>query len=330
MIRPFALLIAALAFAPLSPAAAEDDPLREFQRLEARLYTAGYRLALANAPFCEETIPASGFAIHDAASYSEAKAVRAQLGLRGDIGVQAVAPGSPAEVAGLRRDDTILAIGGRMVETTWPPTKEGWQRQVTLLGAIASEGEDGTLDLLVARPGSDLIRLSIPTAPTCASRFEVLDSSDAAWADGKRVAMGRKWPPFAYEDENAFAASVAHELAHNVLGHLVTRKETGRKRSLIRLSERDADRIMPWLLWNAGYDPRGAVRWMQAWGPKHGGGLLRKRTHDGWDERVEFIEAEIATLEAKIAEHGWSRGEADWRTHFRQELAEELARREAH
>ncbi|MBT8427042.1 MAG: hypothetical protein KJO02_03330, partial [Erythrobacter sp.] len=95
-------------------------------------------------------------------------------------------------------------------------------------------------------------------------------------------------------------------------------------RRLTRLSERDADRIMPWLLWNAGYDPRGAVRWMERWGPKHGGGLLRKRTHDGWDERVEFIEAEIATLNALIAEHGWEPGEADWRTYFRQQLAEKL------
>lgn len=328
MIRRAALLIAALAAALPAPGAAQDDALREFQRLEARLYTAGYRLAIGNAGFCDKTVPASGFAIHDAASYGQSAAVRANLGLRGDIGVQAVVEGSPAELAGLQQDDTIIAIGERMVETTWPPTEEGWQRSVTLLGAMTSEGEDGTLDLLVARPGSDLIRMAIPTKPACASRFEVLDSSDDAWADGKRVAMGRKWPPFSYADEDAFAASVAHELAHNILGHLATFEKTGRKRTLTRLSERDADRIMPWLLWNAGYDPRGAVRWMERWGPKHGGGLLRKRTHDGWDERVEFIEAEIATLRAKIAEHGWTRGEADWRTHFRQELAQELAKRE--
>lgn len=329
MIARTALLAAALAAIPLSPATAQDDALRQFQGLEAQLYFAGYRLALANAPFCDDTVPASGFAIHDAASYGRSDLVRSALGLRGDIGVQAVVEGSPADLAGLKQDDTIIAIGDRMVETTWPPTEEGWQRNVALLAAIAKEGEDGTLDLLVARPGSDLIRMAIPTAPACASRFEVLDSSDEAWADGKRVAMGRKWPPFSYGDEDAFAASVAHELAHNLLGHLATFAETGRKRRLTRLSERDADRIMPWLLWNAGYDPQGAVRWMERWGPRHGGGLLRKRTHDGWDERVEFIEAEIATLEALVAQHRWTPGEADWRNYFRQELADRLADREA-
>jgi len=47
-------------------------------------------------------------------------------------------------------------------------------------------------------------------------------------------------------------------------------------------------------------------------GPKYRGGLLRDRSHDGWDERVEFIEAEIATLEAALAEDG----EADWSRRF--------------
>ena len=320
-----AFLAAALVASPITSASAkESDPYRELQRLEARLYGAGYRLASANAPFCDTTSPASGFAIHDAASYGDPAAVRESFGLGGDIGVQAVAKGSPAESAGLRQNDTIVAIGDRVVETTWLPTKDGWQRGLALLGALAAESEDGTLDLIVSRPGSGPIPLSISAAPACASRFEVLDSSDAAWADGKRVAMGRKWQPFDWEDEDAFAASVAHELAHNILGHLTIFAETGRKRTLTRLSERDADRIMPWLLWNAGYDPHGAVRWMERWGSKHGGGLLRKRTHDGWDERVAFIEAEIATLDALIAEHGWRRGEADWRSYFRQELAAKL------
>ncbi len=80
----------------------------------------------------------------------------------------------------------------------------------------------------------------------------------------------------------------------------------------MRLTERDADRLMPWLLANAGYDPHAAARFMSRWGPRHGGGLLRKRTHDGWDERVEFIGAEIAVVERLMAEQG----SADWSRHF--------------
>jgi len=48
------------------------------------------------------------------------------------------------------------------------------------------------------------------------------------------------------------------------------------------------------------------------WGPRHGGWIFRKRTHDGWDERVEFIEAELPLIAAAQAETG----KADWRAHF--------------
>ena len=139
----------------------------------------------------------------------------------------------------------------------------------------------------------------------------MLDGGKRAVADGSRVIFGRDFAGFAYA-EDEFAAAVAHELAHNLLRHRKMFDAVGRSQSLVRLTERDADRMMPWLLYNAGYDPRASVRFMTRWGPKYGGGLLRDRSHDGWDERVEFIEAEIATMEAALAETG----KADWSQHF--------------
>jgi len=73
--------------------------------------------------------------------------------------------------------------------------------------------------------------------------------------------------------------------------------------------------LMPWLLANAGYDPAAATRFMKRWGPIHDGGIFRKRTHDGWDERVEFIEAERALIEELQQEEG-----VDWRRHFTREI----------
>ena len=325
MTRTVALLGAGLLAlaAPPAPLAAEVDALAEFQRLEGQLFAAGFRLAAANAPFCRQVAPATGMLLHDVAAYGTPAAVRASLGLSGDIGVQAVAPGSPAANAGIKVNDTLLAIGPRNIAEDFPPAAEAWQRGEQLDQALSEAGAAGPLELTLAHPGEAPLQRSLRPIAACHSRFEVLDSSDDAWADGERVVMGRRWPPFAY-DTDAFAASVAHELAHNILGHVAYFQQTGRKQALVRLSERDADRIMPWLLYNAGYDPRGAVRWMAQWGPKHGGGLLRKRTHDGWDERVGFIEAEIATLEAHIAREGWQPGEADWSKFFRSELADRL------
>lgn len=78
---------------------------------------------------------------------------------------------------------------------------------------------------------------------------------------------------------------------------------------------------MPWLLANAGYDPRAAVLFIQTLGPGYGGGLVRKRSHDGWDERVEFIEAELPEVALAIAEDV----NADWGKRFKRMLEVEIA-----
>ncbi|MEL7446369.1 MAG: hypothetical protein AAGK02_11245, partial [Pseudomonadota bacterium] len=79
----------------------------------------------------------------------------------------------------------------------------------------------------------------------------------------------------------------------------------------------EADRLAPWLLANTQYGADAAYEFMTTWGPKHSRGwLTRARTHDGWDERAEFIKAEIAQVEQAMASHG----KADWSTHFRREI----------
>jgi len=142
-----------------------------------------------------------------------------------------------------------------------------------------------------------------------------MGEGNKAVADGNRVVIGIESPAFQYE-EDELAALIAHELAHNLLGHTAWLDRNKRKRRHVRMTEREADRLIPWLLVNAGYDPRGGKRFFEKWGPRNDGWIFRARTHDGWDERAEFIEAEIPAIEALMAEHG----KADWRTHFRREI----------
>jgi predicted Zn-dependent protease len=142
----------------------------------------------------------------------------------------------------------------------------------------------------------------------------VLDGGGKAMAEGTRVIFGRGFPGFSYP-EPEFAAAVAHELAHNLLRHRALLDEKGRSLGNVRLSEREADRLMPWLLANAGFAPAAAVRFMERWGPRHGGGLFRARTHEGWDERADAIRAEVVKVEALMA----SEGRADWARHFERE-----------
>ncbi|MCH2487396.1 MAG: hypothetical protein MK010_06610, partial [Erythrobacter sp.] len=216
-----------------------------------------------------------------------------------------------AWAAGLTRNSALVALDESSIAEAYPPSDPRWERMVTINAAIDDALAKGPTRFGWAGSDGAPGEATITGAPACPSRFEVLDGGKRAVADGSRVIFGRDFAGFAYA-EDEFAAAVAHELAHNLLEHRKMFDAVGRSQSLVRLSERDADRMMPWLLHNAGYDPRAAARFMARWGPKYGGGLLRDRSHDGWDERVEFIEAEIATMEAALAETG----EADWSQRF--------------
>jgi hypothetical protein len=152
-------------------------------------------------------------------------------------------------------------------------------------------------------------------AEVCATRFELMGEGTKAVADGSRVVIGINFPAFAY-DEPVFAALVAHELAHNVLQHDAWLDRNGRSRKHVRRTEREADRLIPWLLANAGYDPAAGVTFMRQWGSKHDAGLLVLRKHDGWDERAEFIAAELPIIADLMARAG----RADWTAHFRREI----------
>ena len=317
--------LAAISFAvgthaaePATTDAPTGNALDVFQRKEDILFRIGYRLASKNAEFCERTLPSVGLLLHDAAAYGDPGSVRRNFKLAGDIGVQSVAPGSPADFAGIRQNDTLIAISGRDIAQRWKPVKPAWQRAQDLRQALEERLAAHPVEIAWIDQAGTSRTVALTAEPVCATRFELLTSSDKASADGERVLVGENFPGFAYA-EDELAAVVAHEMAHNLLGHLAIFETTGRKRSLVRLSERDADRLMPWLLANAGYDPTAAARFMRRWGPRHGGWIFRKRTHDGWDERVEFIEAELAVIAANVAG-----GTADWQAHFQPELETSL------
>lgn len=293
--------------------AAERRAIEDYQRYDQLLQNVGWKLVRANAEFCDRVIPATGLQLQDMASYGSPEIARLALGLSGDFAVQTVAVGSPADLSGnLSTNDEIIAINTTSLNDLESKAPFDWQRLARVHDLI---------DASVV--GYDAIRVGfkdnygtvIASVPVCATRFELMGEGKKAVADGNRVVIGIEFPAFQYE-EAEFAGLVAHELAHNLLGHTAWLDRNKRKRRNIRMTEREADRLIPWLLANAGYDPRAGKRFFEKWGPKGDGGLFRNRSHDGWDERAEFVEAEIPQIEALIA----SQGKADWRTHFIREI----------
>lgn len=294
--------------------AAERAAIARYQDADQRLQDVGWQLVTANAPFCPRRVASIGLQLQDMASYGAPAIARAALGLKRDFAVQTVARGSPAARAGaflrnrevvrlLALDPNSLAAGESFHWERLQQVHDHVEAVLSARGAIEVAFADGATALVEA-------------VPVCASRFELMGEGDKAVADGTRVVIGIGFPAFAYTEEPVFAALVAHELAHNVLGHDAWLDRNGRKGRLVRRIEREADRLIPWLLANAGYDPEAAVTFMTRWGSRHDSGLRYRTRHDGWDERAEAIAAEVPLVRAAMAREG----RADWAAHFRREI----------
>jgi hypothetical protein len=308
----------ALAAAALVPQAAHASPadnragLLSLQADDLRLQSVGWRLATANAPFCDNAAPAIGLLLQDMANYAEPAPMRAAAGIRGDVAVEAAVPGAPAALAGLAANDEILSIDGRSMSDLPRARANDWKRLANLHDMIdAALARDGAVRIMWRDQGGAVHDAAIAGVAACPTRFELLDGGGRAVADGKRVIFGRKFAGFGLAPDE-IAAAVAHELAHNLLAHRKWLGSVGRRAKNIRLTEREADRLMPWLLANAGYDPAAAVRFFRKWGPGNDGWIFRAPTHDGWDERAEFVTGELPKIAALTATGQL----ADWRAHF--------------
>lgn len=292
---------------------AERAVIAQFQSQDQRLQNVGWKLIRGNAPFCEGPIPSIGLQLQDMASYGSPEVARRALGLTGDFAVQTVAQGSPAERAGTLPKNREIRLIDTINPNDWEAGKRfSWKRLAIAHDYLdASLQSSGSVNLTFV----DGSTTQIHAVPVCPSRFELMGDAGKAVADGKRVVIGIKFPAFQYE-EPEFASLVAHELAHNLLGHTAWLDRNGRKRSHTRLTEREADRLIPWLLANAGYDPEAAMAFFRQLRPSSGSVLFFKGSHPKWRERAAAVEGEIALIKELMAREG----KADWRTHFTREI----------
>jgi hypothetical protein len=316
-----ALLLAASPQADGAPAtppqidyAAERAAIGRYQDANQRLQDVGWKLARSNAPFCQRVVPSVGLQLQDMASYGAPAIARTAQGLTGDFAVEAAARGSPAALSGLfTRNREIASLDG-FNPNQWPAGHAmDWQRLARAHNHVeALLTEHGGITIAF----TDGATAQLQAAEVCATRFELMGEGKKAVADGDRVVIGIGFPAFGYPEESVFAALVAHELAHNVLGHDDWLDRNGRNARNVRKTEREADRLVPWLLANAGYDPAAAVTFMTRWGAAHDAGLRLRRTHEGWDERAEAMAAELPAVKARMTVEG----QADWAKQFRREI----------
>lgn len=320
----FAITLGVLACCTLSQASAqriedvdlnaERAGIEHFQDADQRLQNVGWRLVRGNAEFCTETTPSIGLKLQDLVSYGRPDIAKAALQLKGDFAVQAAAKGSPAASGkAFQRNREVVALGTQNPNHWSAGTHKHWERLTRAHDWIDERlRQNGTISITFA----DGAVQTVKPVQVCTTRFELLGGTKEAVADGESVFLGSRFPAFEWEEDDVFAGVIGHELAHNLLGHRNWLDRNKRKKRHIRMTEREADRLIPWLLANAGYDPQAAHTFMTRWGKNHDLGIFRSRAYEGWDERAEHIAAEIAIVR-DLMKH---EGKADWATHFRREI----------
>jgi beta-barrel assembly-enhancing protease len=303
MIRgwPLALLmLAAPSYAAPKPEDIAAHRLLAAQ--DARVANVGYRLAQANARFCS---PKPGFnpgwVVNDINLYPDPETAKAAFGLIRPVAISAIVAGGPADMAGLKTGDGIVAINGRDMATLTPNSSPATARLEAFRKLLSDSWvAKNPAKLTIDRKGT-VLDLSFQPGPVCPSYFwvETRDRVDAG-ADGEGVRLTTGLLRFiSNDDELAYVA--AHELAHNLLGHRA--RLNGLKRGKTKATyatEVEADRLSVWLMANAGYDGAAALRFAERFGRKYGGGLFAAGTHPRWKDRVASMRAELVAMEATM------------------------------
>lgn len=303
-------LFAALLFLAGGAAASAPDSgeasLVAMRGFYQRMAAAGHRLAIASLGLCPDREWLPGFALHDRSQYDAdlRPAASRIFAFEAGPGVLALAPGGPAERAGLRLNDVLLGVDGEALPRALP-AREGAFDQMERMFAVVDRGfADGEAELLVQR-GAERLTVAVRAEQGCASRFQLVEGSRRnARADGRYVQITTAIAAYVAGDQE-LAAVLAHELAHNVLRHRVRLDAAnvsrgffgnfGRNARLIRETEMEADRLSVYLLDRAGYDPEAMVRFYSRF---RGSGLnfLGSATHPNWRTRIAAVQAEIQVI----------------------------------
>lgn len=291
------LLALTAAFAAALPSTALDESFSEqlegLRVADVRVGTVLFTLAKANDALCDEHWPLTGLIVHSTYSYDEG--VRADVirhfDFESSIGVEGVVRGSPADRAGVRADDSIVAINGAPVSAD--------ETRAAALDALDSVGP-GTPLTLGLRHSGQFRAVTLTPVRGCLARAEidVSDGTNAA-TDGHLIQVDSGLVNLIGGDDQELASIIAHELGHIVLHHPerltaahVDRgflRVFGKSSRLLKRTEIEADRLSVTLMANAGYDPKAAVRYWLTYGPRLDDHRGWGSVHPAWQDRAAAI-----------------------------------------
>lgn len=270
----------------------EASAFAEMERLHSRLWDIAYPVLAQNTELCPKTRPDIGAVTHSLKTYPKdmREAAAREIGASETPTVRRVIKGSAAETAGLKPGDVLLSESGKPISA----------RSKALREQLAQ----GATDLRVRR-GTEELSVTVTPREICDYGVKLsMGSTINAYANGRTITMTSGMMNFTQSDDE-LALIVAHELAHNTMGHI--RKIVGNMivsgfaTRYTRPFESEADYVGLYYLVRAGYNPEGTEDLWQRMaliGPRSVG---RAKTHPTYPDRYLRLAAarqEIASKQA--------------------------------
>ncbi len=289
-----------------APAPEQLAAYRALVAQDLRLATVGHRLASANSPFCQRRERNPGWVLHDEKQYPAREIARAAFSLRHPVAISSVVAGGEAERLGIKAGDGLVAINGTVLNIhTEIQHKQSAERIENIEKGVRRALEIGGPVGVTLQTADGRTTIALNPPETCKSRFWVDASSKLdAGADGEGVRITEGLMAFVGADNDELAAVVAHELAHNLLGHRERLIKAKRRKREILATEIEADQLSVWLMANAGYDPAGALRFAEHYGRKTGLGIFSDGTHLRWKNRRKLMQSEIDLMAQTQKQNG--------------------------
>ncbi len=196
---------------------------QEWAKSVARVHRVGFPLLVAAAELCTDDRHrvAGHYAVYDDAldHYGEEfrSGARSALGLSERATVLSVAPGSPAETAGIEPGDVLVSIDGIAVPRRGADIRTAWHD-------IGQRLQDGQPAVYVVERNGATKELEVQPVEACDYPISVIKDPEVnAQADGETVALTEGIIRFVADDEE-LALVIGHEIAHNAMGHIDKRR----------------------------------------------------------------------------------------------------------
>ncbi|WP_443478097.1 hypothetical protein ACLIMP_05675 [Novosphingobium aerophilum] len=285
-----------IAVPPAVAADTESWPIA-LRTVMKRLANVEWRLHEAAGQTCPREASATGLTIDDLGSYNKADRtlLTASLGLSALPQVAVVAAGSPAERAGIREFDEIVAIDDTQMATLRDATDAKGTMAERVEEMLAALPADHPAMILLHRKGEE-VRASLTPLRRCGVRFVLkTEGGIDAYSDDDNLAVTARFVDFTKTDDE-IALVAGHELGH-VIALDRDAKSIGQRRSM----EDRADILGVELASCAGYDIEKGLEFWRRFNQRDWLRWFRDPSHRNVPERIRRMQAHPAPASCPVS-----------------------------